>query len=116
MKSIKIVGHHSDCSMGDGKMMQRVETSGIGGILCEGTPLVTAYELQIWKEAAKQAALLMSSMIGSHQSQMTQETIHEALALKHAILKGAPEEVEYVATSARAAFDKLYPEDEDDAS
>lgn len=113
MKSIKIVQHHSDCLMGDGKMMQRVETSGFNGVLCEGTPLVLAYELQLWKEAAKQAVLLMSSMIGSHQSSMTSETVHEALHLKHCILKGVPQDVEWVVVAASAAFRKEHPEDED---
>lgn len=97
---IEVVRHHSDSANGN-KMLQRIETTDAGGVLEDGCPLVLGYEHELWKEMAKQAALLISSMIGSHQSQMTQETIHEALKLKQCILDGTPEKIDWIVAAAQ---------------
>lgn len=100
---IEIDSSAHDFADGD-KLYTQVKITGAEGVYCDGTPLVLAYELELWKEMAKQAALMMSSMIGSHQGQMTRETIHEALKLKQCILNGTPEDLEWVVAAAQKAI------------
>lgn len=104
---IEIVDDQRDCTfVNDGvrRNLQRVEITDANGFFCDGTPLVLAYEHQLWKEMAKQAALMLSSMIGANQHNMTKETIHEALQLKHCIINETPEQIEWVVAAARKAI------------
>lgn len=100
---IEVAGHHSDYLNGN-KLVTRIEITDGPGIFEDGTPLVLAYEHELWKEMAKQAALMLSSMIGANQHKMTKETIHEALQLKHCILNETPQEIEWVVAAARKAI------------